>query len=194
MNISTSLRACLGSTQVRLTDRTPSGASVRSAQADVNEFLASVWTSLCKAETEYLRARQTFVQNRGDSVRELAKGLDDPAQRGTALRLLATLPIEVRYPLFPKLVDLASFGHGELVLVRSLISQLESAWLAEHLPKEVNRITASPRATYEEYRRLAELLRDLDPRLLKQLILRAKESADADIREVGEDFARFALT
>src|SRR5438067_10435576 len=108
------------------------------------DFLAPIWMRLCKAEIEYLRARETFLQNRGDSVRELANGLDDPAQRGTALRLLATLPIEVRYPLFPKLVDLASFGHGELVLVRSLISQLESAWLAEHLPKEVNRITASP--------------------------------------------------
>src|SRR2546423_12266399 len=157
------------------------------------DFLASVWMRLCKAEIEYLRARQTFLQNRGDSVRELAKGLDDPAQRGTALRLLATVPVEVRYPLFPKLVELASFGHGEIVLVRSLISQLDSAWLAEHLPTQVDRIMSSPKATYEEYRRLAELLRDLDPRLLKQLVLRAKESADADIREVGEDFAPLAL-
>ena len=154
----------------------------------MSESLQLLWLRLTRTELEFFEARKAFLEHRGDSVRELDEALNDPAQRGTALRLLRYLPIEARHVLFPQLVHLASFSHGDVVLVRSLISELGPEWLQEHLSTQVRRITSRPDVSYEEYRRLAELLSEVDLGLLQELALQAKSNADPDVREVGEEY------
>jgi len=154
----------------------------------MSEVLQSLWNTLCQAEFKYLQARLAYLQHRGDSLVEVRAALEDPAARGTAIRLLPSLPLEARRDLFSKLMDLASFAHGDIVAVRDLIADLGQPWLSEHLPAEIDRITLAPSVTYEEYRRLAELLRKIDPEMLGQLVARAKGSADPDIKEVADDF------
>jgi hypothetical protein len=147
----------------------------------------TLWAELVEAERNYVAARRAVV-TLGDGLTDVVHtALDNPAQRGTALRLLLVVDVDRRLPLFPELVRLASVGHSDVGLVREVIRSLPSYWVEANLGAELWPLLDE--GGDEEYRRLAELLDDLGSGLLPELVDRARASADPDVREVADDFA-----
>lgn len=146
-----------------------------------------LWRQLVAAENAFFAARMALFQSGADIPGLVVRALDDPSGRGTALRLLPLLDEDARRQVFPQLVELASWGHGYTRDIRDIILSLDRSWVLTHVPPEVDRVLQqSP--TYEEYRRLAELLRMLESPYLSSLVHAAAASDDPDIREVANDF------
>lgn len=149
-----------------------------------------LWQTMFNAEQAFIGARTAFVQaaQSGDDVVPLIeKALRSPSQRGTALRLLPLLDESIRRQVFPTLVELAAVGHSGIQLVRDVVRSIAGDWVQEHLGSQVEKILdCSP--TYEEYRRLAELLDLLHSSYLRTLVEKAAQSDDLDIHEVASDF------
>ena len=154
-----------------------------------------VWQAYVSAEAEYIRAEGTLLRAQShlstlsvDSLYLLLeRALRGAGERRAALHLLASLDETVRRRLFPALIDLAAVGHKDIQFVRDVIVSLDKDWLTKNLPEQVERIL-QPSATYEEYRRLAELLSLLHSPLINTLVKQAARSSDLDIREVANDF------
>ena len=108
-------------------------------------------------------------------------------QRGTALRILLLLGDDLRKPLFPQLVELASVGHADILLCRTVIKCIERAWVVSNFPPVLRKVL-NPNSSAEEYRRIAELLREVDPHLIQEHIERSLAHPDPEIHEVGHDF------
>ena len=150
-----------------------------------------MWQTMFNAEQTFIGARMAFVQavqSGDDVVPIIKKALKSPSQRGTMLRLMPILDESIRQQMFPMLLELAAVGHSDIQLVRDVIQTIATGWVEEHIGGEVDKILeCSP--TYEEYRRLAELLVLLHSPYLRTLIEKAAKSDDLDIREVASDFS-----
>ncbi len=153
-----------------------------------------LWQQLVDAERRYYAAKMALVEARSilaksdaDLYDLIRRGLCTVPERGTALRLLSTLDEDIRRKLFPILIDLASVGHADIKLVREVILSIDVHWLEENISAQVERVLRES-DTYEEYRRLAELLRLMRSPSLSMLVDRAASSADPDVREVAKDF------
>jgi hypothetical protein len=144
-----------------------------------------LWDDLLKSESAYFTARQNFLQNASNRIAILREALKRVAHRGTALRVLSCLDANERQQLFDELVNLASVGHADIVLVREAILSLPRAWVVSHIEDQARPLL--DRGTYEEYRRFLELYRDLDPELTRRLAQLALQNHDPDVREAGED-------
>ena len=150
-----------------------------------------LWQTMFNAEQTFIGARMACVpavQLGDDAVPILATALSTPSQRGMALRLLPMLDESIRQQMFPTLMKLAAVGHSDIQLVREVIRSIPSDWVEEHVGSEVEKILDCL-PTYEEYRRLAELLDLLHSPYLRTLVKRAAQSDDLDIREVASDFS-----
>lgn len=152
------------------------------------------WQQLVKADTQYFAARQalflarqTLLASGIDFVPFLKKALQNPFERGAALRLLGELDAEVRQAVFAELVDLASFSHGLIQVARDAILSLDPAWLDVRLPQEIE-VVLQRSASYEEYQRFAELLQQARSPYLATLLSHAAVSQDPDIRDVAAGF------
>jgi hypothetical protein len=147
------------------------------------------WENLLEAEREFFRARRQVVKF-GDSLFSLiCRALQIPSERGTALRLLLVVDVTQRMLHFSELVRLASIGHADVDLCREVIRSIPDYWVESNLKVEILPILDGGGS--EEYRRLAELLVELNSQLLNDLVEMALNSDDEDINEVGNDFRRF---
>lgn len=88
--------------------------------------------------------------------------------------------------LFPELVFLASFIHGQLRDVREIILRIPKPWIIQNIEKHSQPILA--KGSYDEYRRLLELYSLLDKDLAKKLAARAVQHQDPEIKDAGEEF------
>jgi hypothetical protein len=112
---------------------------------------------------------------------------------GTALRMLEVLPPERLSAFADALLPMAIVTHGHLGTVRRLLASLGRGWMSANARDFVEQTISSPASTYEEFRRLAELLRELDEaELLDLLVEAARTDDDPDIVEVADDFRRRA--
>ena len=71
-----------------------------------DDELTAAWRSLVRAETEMFRARTQFLgllRDRAD-LSVLARALEVPHERGTALRCISCLRLDERQQLFPELM------------------------------------------------------------------------------------------
>ncbi|MDY6802625.1 MAG: hypothetical protein SXA11_02300 [Cyanobacteriota bacterium] len=148
-----------------------------------------LWQSLVTRELAYIQSRQEFLSVCTDRVTTIQKGLQNPRERGTALRLLFYLPLPERQSLLAELVELASVGHSDIELCREAILSLPKSWLLANIENSAEGLLGD--GTDEEYRRLLELYIKIDDRLTEKLVKRALQDEDADIREAGEDFQRY---
>jgi hypothetical protein len=119
----------------------------------------------------------------------LKKALQNPTERGTALRLLECLSIEERQRLFDDLLDLASVSHSDIELCRQAILSFPKNWLLANIEASAEPLLQN--GTYEEYRRLLELYIQIDETLTKRLANRAIQHEYLDISEAGEDFQKY---
>lgn len=155
-------------------------------QEQPTENDTQLWHKVFEKETAYIQARQDFIKNYKDRVGVFKKALNNPTERGTALRLIEYLNLEERQSLFDKLIDLASVSHSDIELCRKAILSLPKNWLLANIEKSAEPLLQD--GTDEEYRRLLELYIDIDRKLAQRLAQRAVQHDDPDIREVGEDF------
>ncbi|XWK88347.1 MAG: hypothetical protein U7127_29895 [Phormidium sp.] len=158
-----------------------------SEQQTVNNI--DLWQSVVAKEFAYIESRKEFLNSCTDRVAILQKGLQNPRERGTALRLFFYLTLPERQSLFDELVELASVSHSDIELCREAILSLPKTWLLVNIENSAEGLLAD--GTDEEYRRLLELYINIDKNLTEKLVKRALQHEDADIREAGEDFQKY---
>jgi hypothetical protein len=148
-----------------------------------------LWHKVFDQETAYIQSRQDFLNNCPHRIGLIKKALHNPAERGTALRLIEYLKLEEHQSLFDDLVDLASVSHSDIELCRKAILSLPKTWVLANIEKSAEPLLQD--GTDEEYRRLLELYLDIDRELAQRLAIRALQHDDPDTREVGEDFQNY---
>lgn len=148
-----------------------------------------LWQLVVTREWDYIQSRQAFLNSCTDRVETLQKALQNPRERGTALRLLFYLTLPERQDLFNDLLALASVSHSDIELCREVILSLPKNWLLKNIENGAQELLAD--GTDEEYRRLLELYINIDDHLTERLIKRALKHEDEDIREAGEDFQKY---
>ena len=148
-----------------------------------------LWQSVVTKELGYIQSRQVFLNSCTDRVAMLQKGLQNPRERGTALRLLFYLTLPECQLLFNDLVALATVSHSDIELCREAILSLPKTWLLENIENSAEELLAD--GTDEEYRRLLELYINIDDHLTEKLVKRALQHEDEDIREAGDDFQNY---
>lgn len=136
---------------------------------------------------------------------QLRLALDDPSGIPRALSILRDAPLEFVARFVKDLVALSTGPQGQVRFAREVLAQLEREWLGRELgPIVRERLDAAERAdadeagaggpgspdAYWEYRALAAMLSELNQlSLLDELIARARESHDPEVREVADDFS-----
>jgi hypothetical protein len=136
------------------------------------------------ADLYAMQTSNTFL----DSMRQ---HLAEVSSRRRALILLLLVDVSTTCTLAPELVEL-SVSHANADIIRQILGRVARSELEEVIGPIVNNRLGQ--ADDDEYRRLAELLDHLGMgKSLALLVTSANRSADPDIREVGEDFARSSL-
>lgn len=147
------------------------------------------WNDLCAADNRYFETRMALVRGAHDLDGIISRALGKPAERGAALRVMSILP-EARIRLqLQQLAGLASVGHSDIALVRSMLTdKVERRWLVENIDRHVEPILKAA-TDQEEFRRIAELYQQLDPDLLKAHLARCAAHANEEVREIASDFS-----
>jgi hypothetical protein len=146
-----------------------------------------LWAALVAAEQQRSRRRAEFYQHARARTDTIASALAGSVwDQGVALEFLAALPDDVP-AMLDRLIEL-SLSHRWALAARQAIAP---AWRAGRLPDLPPKVFARlNRADDDEYRRLAELLEHLQAwDALRELVKRARTSADPDIREIADDYA-----
>jgi hypothetical protein len=144
-----------------------------------------LWQSVFEGERAFIQARMDFLARCTDRVAVMRRALHT-SQRGTALRLVFYLTPEERLQLFDDLLGLASVGHSDIGLVREAILSLPREWVIANIEDRAEPLLQA--GNEEEYRRLLELYFSLDAEVTLRLAQRARQHANGEIREAGEDF------
>lgn len=148
--------------------------------------------SLVQKENSLIQDLFSIWSQIEDQQQTLRAALEKVSTRGAALRLLLLLDDDLKKFVFTDLVELASVGHSDISLCRVVIKSLPRAWLIDNVGNAVDVVLASS-GDSECYRRLAELIVEIDNRLLKSLVSRASKSASQEVLEVAEDFRKHLL-
>jgi hypothetical protein len=147
-----------------------------------------LWSEVVESDRHYLGRRSRFIREAVDATSVLKQALATVAGRGPALRFLRTLAgHDLSRAVLPDVVRLASETHADTVLARQVIADLRhQPWLAAELGEigEALRVEGDE----ERYRRLAELLADVDVRLLESHLECCRRSNDPAIREIAKEF------
>lgn len=151
-----------------------------------NEKDMELWRKLFESEITYIQTRQKFLNHSTNRVAMIEKALHNPAERGTALRLIEYFTTEECQSLFDDLVNLASVSHSDIELARKAILYLPKSWLLSNIENSAELLLKE--GTDEEYRRLLELYIHIDKELTQRLVNQALNHTDPDIQEVGSDF------
>jgi hypothetical protein len=146
-----------------------------------------LWRDLCAADNTYHEARMRLLTNASDLDGIIRAALNSPAERGPALRILNILPEQQIRRHLAQLAQLASVGHSDIELVRSVISRIDRDWLTQNIDGYVTPLLKT--GNEEEFRRIAELYKLLDQELLKAHLARCAVHANEEVREIASDFA-----
>ncbi len=145
------------------------------------------WMDVEAAENTYFAKRADMFAAGG--TQQLLLAMANPSGAPMAMRILKDLPCDKTMELFEPVFARATSTHGYVSLARELLSRLDAGWLFHALRPVIKRRLESPEADWEDYRRIAEVLRELDQHAhLADLVVRAEQSSDTDILEVAEDF------
>lgn len=145
------------------------------------------WLKFAQAEQAYIEALADL--RHFDMEPMLREGLLNLQWRRQALGILRSSDVKLCEKLLPELFELATVGHSLIAAVRRCIRRIPRERLVVQLVPLVQQLTEDPNSDYEAYRRIAELLREIEcwP-LLGVLVRAASTSSDVDILEVAEDF------
>lgn len=102
---------------------------------------------------------------------------------------LLLLPESVRRHHVEKIFHFTTWAHGGIGLARLVLLSIDRKWLRVRLKGPIERLLRSPAATYDEFRRMAELAEQIDDGLLLRVVELAGQSDDVEVREVAADYA-----
>ena len=145
------------------------------------------WKDFLKSENTYFAARQKFAQNANINKMSLVRAaLHKATERGCALRYLISVgDIDCNY-LLNELLEIASLSSPNIQMARDLILRVDKNIVINGIELKLNDAFLSN--DDEVIRRLAELSILIDMNLFKNLVSRALENSNSDIKEIGEDF------
>ncbi len=145
------------------------------------------WAELVEVDRLYWAKRMAMFA--AGAEEQLRRGLTDVGGAPTALRVLRDSPIELTMDLFHPVFFWATQSNGLVRLARELVAKLDPGWLFVALPPLVRARLDSPEADYADYRRIAELLTEVDQiAVLADLVAKARTSVDPDILEVADEY------
>jgi hypothetical protein len=147
-----------------------------------------LWNNFRAAENAFYEARMKLVRGTQDLAGVISMALKIPSQRGHALRLLEIVPEEMIRQQISTLVDLVSVGHSDIELCRSVILRIDKDWLVKNIDHYAAKLLEN--GGEEEYRRIAELYKLLDSKLLDVHLKRCAIHANDEVREIAADFAQ----
>jgi hypothetical protein len=104
-------------------------------------------------------------------------------RRGTLFLLLLLEP-RMRQLVFPDLVDLASVGHADIDLCRTVIKSLPLEWVRERIWTAARVVLEKDINDDEAFQRYAEFFSELDRSLLGPLLELAKASKSDEVQDV----------
>jgi hypothetical protein len=147
----------------------------------------SLWAALLAHTRELIPLRAAAIRVDRNSLVDAARAsLRNLQENRRGLEALAYLDPGFTLDLLEDVLDRAE-SPRDAGLAKQVLGRLPRATLAQPLHDAVAR--RLDRADDDQYRRLAELLRHLGfTDTLQALVDRALQSADGNIREVGEDF------
>ena len=145
----------------------------------------SLWNEIVRLERSYTSNAFPMLPEIEDLPKTLSIGLNKPEHRGTALRLLLLMGEELKQALFGQLIEIASVGHSDIELCRSVIKSMPRAWVLKTIESFTKPILA--KGGEEEFRRFAELLGELDDDLLAKHAEAGLDHDDPEVREVAQE-------
>lgn len=153
--------------------------------ASPSENAKKLWAELVERHWAFIHTRMDIL--RQSSVVELVRGgLSEAGGRVTALAMVPYLKEDERMALFPELVSIASYGHGQTREAVARILELPRDWVLANIEAQVEALLE--KGTYEEHRALLDLYDQLGAfDLERKAAERAAASDDPDIREAGQD-------
>ena len=129
-----------------------------------------LWHKVFEKEIAYIQSRQDFINNCTDRIALIKKALQNPTERGTALRLIVYLKLEERQRLFDALVDLASVSHSDIELCRKAILSLPKTWVLANIERSAESLLQD--VTDQEHRRVLQLYIHIDRELTQRVGIR----------------------
>ena len=156
----------------------------------MTELDQNSWLRIVESDSQ--RSREILKDWMGiaDRTETIRNAIRNASQRGAALRLLLVFDDEVRQNIFAELIEYCSWGHADIEICRRVIKTMPRDWVIANIEDAVNRLLDERSGDDEAFRRFAELYAELDERLVRSISLRASESSNESIREVGTDYCR----
>ncbi|WP_409490862.1 hypothetical protein [Amycolatopsis sp. cmx-11-12] len=154
------------------------------------------WDTYLVARREETSSRRSVSELGGEAVALLAHKIrrGHPEERAAALDLSADDP-DLAAALIDSLLWL-SVTHAWAGRVRQVLDNIPSfelfPMLTQRVPELLDQALIEEDEPYDDFRRFAELLEHVRHwHLLGELVGKASESADADVREVVEDYEKY---
>jgi len=146
-----------------------------------------IWIDLIQLEVSNLRSIFSAWAAVADKAGSIRHSLDRPQERGTALRILLLAGDEpLQRSIFKEVVELASVGHADIVLCRLVIQAMSREWVLRHIATVTDPVLQN--GGEEEFRRYAELFRQLDDTLFHSHVTRMHGHADVAVRDAAADY------
>lgn len=128
----------------------------------------------------------TLLREAQDLKSLLETALGNPQERGGALRLLLILGEKEIREHVKSLIRIASVGHSDIALAREVILRLDKDWLLNIIESHVAPVLET--GGEEEFRRLAELFKLVDTKLLHKHLEQCAAHPSPEVREIASDF------
>lgn len=142
------------------------------------------WQQLVESHLKFSRTLKEFFSDDIDRVAVLRQAF----QRGeiaTALYVAPYMPASELTQLFEQLVHIST-AHGYAGIAREIILSLPREWVLSNIERTINFLLAKGFA--DDYRRILELLFELDYELTRKYAQKAIDHPDEEVQEAGQDF------
>ena len=144
-----------------------------------------LWQRVVDSHEEYARAFAAFLSQSTEKIDVLRKALRGN-DRALAIQVVPSLSVDEKQSLFAEWVNLARGAHSPFMIAWRIIESLPREWVLQHIETEADAILQAEEET--DYWMFLQLYARLDDSLMRKLARRAAAHADADIRELGQDY------
>lgn len=143
-----------------------------------------MWHQLVENHLKFSESLKAFFSKDVDRVTIIREAF----QRGEiapSLYVLKHMSMSELIQLFEQLVKIST-AHGYAGAAREIILSLPREWVLSNIELTVDRLLTE--GIDDDYRRILELLIDLDRELIMKYAQKAIRHPDKEVQEVGQDF------
>jgi hypothetical protein len=145
-----------------------------------------LWQDLLNAENRRLEARVNFMEQCSNRHEVLRNALREPGERYVALGIIEFLTVDEKKLLFPEVLGIASWLHGQTHKGQEIILSMPREWVLANIESAAEPLLGIN--DEEEYRAMMSLFELLDLNLAHRLAQRCLKSKIYDIHRTGEWF------